>query len=108
MKLFLYLHYIITISFFIIPFLPLNIILKYKLFLYPALISLYLLIFNGCHITKLHKNKNCYLEDIIYNIFNINVTKNKIKQLVTFITCLIPTIIIIRLLLYKKYFCKNI
>lgn len=108
MKFFLYLHYLITFTFLIIPFLPLNFLIKYKLFLFPILISLYWFIFNGCHISKMHKNRNGYLEDLIYDILKIKISKQKTRHLITLITCLIPTLILIRILLYKKYFCKNI
>jgi hypothetical protein len=108
MKIFLYLHYLITLTFLILPFLPLKLIINYKLFLFPILLSLYWLMFNGCHISKMHINKNGYIEDLLYKLFNIKITKLQTRHLITFTTCLVPTMIIIRILLYKKYFCKNI
>ena len=106
MKFFLYLHYLITLTYLLVPVLPINIVIKYKLFLYPVLISFYWLIFNDCHISKLHKTKNGYLDDLIYDLFKIKITKKRLRYLVNFINCLIPTIIIIRILIYKKDFCK--
>lgn len=106
MKLFIYLHYLTTLTYFLIPVLPLKIILKYKLFLYPILISLYWLVFNGCHLSKLHKTKIGYFEDIIYDLFKIKITNKRLAFIINFVNCLMPTIIIIRILIYKKDFCK--
>lgn len=106
MKFFLYLHYLITLTYLLVPVLPINIVIKYKLFLYPVLISFYWLIFQDCHLSKLHKTKNLYLEDLLYDLFKIKIRRKRLAFLVNFINCLIPTIIIIRILMYKKDFCK--
>ena len=60
-EIFLYIHYLITLSFVLLPFLPLKFILDYKLFLAPIGITIYWLIFDGCHLSKMHKNKKEYI-----------------------------------------------
>lgn len=47
MEIFLYIHYLVTLSFVILPFLPLKFILDYKLFLAPIGVTIYWLIFDG-------------------------------------------------------------
>lgn len=106
MEIFLYIHYLITLSFVLLPFLPLKFILDYKLFLAPIGVTIYWLIFDGCHLSKMHKNEKGYIHDLIYNLFNISLTKNQVKHFVSFSVCIIPTIIILRILIYKNYFCK--
>ena len=108
MEIFLYIHYLVTLSFMILPFLPLKYLIKYKLFLSPLFLTLYWLIFDGCHLSKLHKNKNGYIQDLIYNIFNIKLTKSQAKHFISMTVCIIPTIIILRIIIYKNYFCKTI
>ena len=110
MEIFLYIHYLITLSFVIFPFLPLKFLLDYKLFLSPLFLTLYWLIFDGCHLSKLHKNKNKngYIQDLIYNIFNIKLTKSQAIHFISMTVCIIPTIIILRIIIYKNYFCKTI
>ncbi len=108
MEIFLYIHYLLTLSFVILPFLPLNYLIKYKLFLSPLFLTLYWLIFDGCHLSKLHKNKNGYIKDLLYNLFNISLNKNQVKHFISMTVCIIPTIIILRIIIYKNYFCKTI
>lgn len=106
MEIFLYIHYLVTLSFVILPFLPLKFILDYKLFLAPIGLTIYWLIFGGCHLNKLHKNEKGYIDDLLYNLFNISLNKNQVKHYTNLSICIIPTIIILRILIYKKYFCK--
>lgn len=108
MEIFLYIHYLLTLSFVILPFLPLNYLIKYKLFLSPLFLTLYWLIFDGCQLSKLHKNKNGYIQDLLYNLFNISLNKNQVNHFISMTVCIIPTIIILRIIIYKNYFCKTI
>ena len=104
--LFIYTLSSITLSFVLLPFLPLKFILDYKLFLAPIVVTIYWLIFDGCHLSKMHNNEKGYIHDLIYNLFNISLTKKQERHFGSFSVCIIPTIIILRILIYKNYFCK--
>ena len=106
MDIFLYIHYLLTLSFVLLPFLPLKFILDYKLFLVPIGLTVYWIIYDGCHISKIHKNEKSYIRDLIYNLFNISLTEKQEMFLCGFSVCIIPTIIILRILIYKNYFCE--
>lgn len=98
MKLFLYIHHLITLLFILIPFLPLIFIIRYKIYLIPILLTIYWLIFETCQLSKLHKNKIGYTEDLVYNLFNVKITKRGRFNIIAFCVCLVPTIILIRLI----------
>lgn len=46
--------------------------------------------------------------DVIYNIFNIKLTKSQLRHIISMTVCIIPNIINLRIIIYKNYFCKTI
>ena len=80
MEFFLYIHYLVTLSFVLLPFLPLKFILDYKLFLAPIGVIIYWLIFDGCHLSKMHNNETTFHNSCDNMIEESFAKKINIKQ----------------------------
>ncbi len=98
---FFYLHFIFTIFVISISFLPIKII-KYGFFLIPLLLTI-LWLFYKCPLNKLHQNpsqKNYhFIKECLLPICP-TLTVKTCHKIATFLTCLIPTIIVTRLLYF--------
>jgi hypothetical protein len=93
-----FLHAIITIFYIILPFLPLNIILKYHLHLFIIIPPFLWMIFDGCPLERFENpddNKK-HINDYIVN--KIGITKKKFYFLIVFYMVLSLCIIIERII----------
>ena len=107
MNIFYIIHIILFLFLIAIIFLPCN-IQKYGLFLIPFFVSLSWLIFNGCPINLLHKEKvqdKNFVQSIL-ELVNIKISRNYSIYIMTFILILLPTIYAIRITYFNKNFKK--
>ena len=98
-----FIHILIIILITIIPFFPLS-ILKYVYWI-PLLLPISWIIFDKCPITQLHYNGNITNKDtkiiVLYDLFkkiNINISMNKVEDIISLGLPLLPTICAFRFL----------
>lgn len=99
MNIYLFIHYLITFFFLLLPFLSLDLLIKYKLYLIPFIMCIYWLIYDGCHLSDFHSIKKSYISDLVYNLTNISINKVQETRIILLVVCSIPTIILVRLLI---------